>query len=63
MTLLIVLVFAALAATLVSLASGLLSMVADGEIGQNDSAHWMMWRVGFQALAVVLILLALQGAR
>ena len=55
------LIFAATAATLVSLGSGIVSMIRNGEIGHYESAHWMSWRVGFQALAVVMILLALQA--
>lgn len=56
------LVLTAVVAVIVSLASGVLSMVRDGEVGHYGSAQWMGWRVGFQALAFVLILLALQGA-
>ncbi|HSN21510.1 MAG TPA: twin transmembrane helix small protein [Usitatibacter sp.] len=56
------LVLAAVTATILSLASGMLSMIRDGEVAHYGSAQWMGWRVGFQALAVVLILLALQGS-
>jgi len=56
-------VFAAMIATVVSLGSGLIAMVTDGEVRHYGSAHWMSWRVGFQAAAVALILLALLGTR
>ena len=49
-------VFAALAAVIVSLAAGVLAMVKDGPIGHYDSAAWMSWRVGCQAVAVALVL-------
>jgi hypoxia induced protein len=57
------LVFVAIAATLFSLASGIFSMVNDGEVRHNDSAQWMNWRVGCQALAAALVLLAIYGAQ
>ena len=55
-----VFIFLAVAAVIVSLGSGILSMVVNHEIAHTDSAHWMGWRVGLQALAVVLVLLAMQ---
>jgi hypothetical protein len=55
-----VFIFLAVAAVIISLGSGILSMVVDLEIAHMDSAHWMSWRVGLQALAVVLVLLAMQ---
>jgi hypothetical protein len=54
-------VFAALAATFISLALGIVSMISNGEVGHYESAHWMNWRVGFQAVAVVMVLMAIQG--
>jgi len=55
------LVLLAAFATVASLASGITSMAYDGEVAHRSSAQWMMWRVGSQALAFVLILLALSG--
>jgi hypothetical protein len=55
------LIFAAVGATVISLATGIVSMTSNGEIGRFGSADWMNWRVGFQALAVVMVLLALQA--
>lgn len=54
-----VVVLAAVLATIVALISGISSMATDGEVGHRDSAHWMEWRVGFQAVAFVLVLLAI----
>ena len=54
-----VVVIAAVAATLFALVSGISSMAVNGEVGHQDSAHWMVRRVEFQALAVLLVLLAL----
>jgi len=34
-------------------------MATDGEINHQSSAAWMTWRVAFQALALVLMLLAI----
>jgi hypothetical protein len=53
------LVFVAALAVLASLASGVASMVRDGEVGHQTSAQWMVWRVVFQAAAFLLILFAL----
>ncbi len=54
-------IFAALSATVISFGCGILSMIRNGEIGHCESAHWMGWRVGFQALAIVMVLLAIQA--
>jgi len=59
MNILVLLVFVAVLATLVSLASGIASMAYDGEVGHRSSAQWMVWRVVFQATAFLIILLAL----
>ncbi len=59
MDILTLFIMIAVAATVVSLASGIFSMVADHEIGHKNSLDWMKWRVGAQAVAFVLILLAL----
>jgi len=34
-------------------------MAADHEVGHLDRAHWMEWRVVFQAVAFVLLLFAI----
>lgn len=50
---------AAFVAVLISLSGGILAMVNGGEIGHKTETQWMAWRVGLQALAVVLLLLLL----
>lgn len=54
-----VVILAAVLATVVALASGISSMATNHEIGHMDSAHWMTWRVVFQAVAFLLVLLAI----
>ena len=61
MSLLTMLILVATMATIVSLVSGVASMAHDGAIAHRSSAEWMVWRVVFQAAAVVMILLALSG--
>jgi hypothetical protein len=53
------LVLAALFATIGSLLAGITSMATDREVGHLSSLQWMGRRVGFQALALLLIVLAL----
>ena len=55
MNLLTVLVLLAALATIASLTSGIVSMARDGEIAHQSSAEWMVWRVLFQAVALILI--------
>lgn len=57
-----VVVLAALLATVVSLVSGISSMATNHEIGRLDSAHWMVSRVAFQAVALLMVLLAIYVA-
>jgi hypothetical protein len=59
MDILTALVFAAVLATIVSLVSGITAMAYDGEVGHQSSAKWMNWRVGFQALALLAVVLAI----
>ncbi len=59
MSILTMLVLLAAAATVVSLVSGISSMAYGGEIGHRNSAQWMVLRVGFQALALLLIVIGL----
>jgi hypothetical protein len=54
-----VVVLAAVLATVVALISGISSMATDHEVGHLDSAHWMVRRVEFQAVAFLLVLLAI----
>ena len=59
MNLLTVAIFFALLATGYSLLGGVASMIAGREVGHHTSEQWMMMRIAFQALAVVLLLVAL----
>jgi len=52
-------VLAAMFATIGSLIAGITTMATGGEVAHQNSAQWMGWRVGFQALALLLIVLAL----
>ena len=59
MSVLTVLILVAVAGAMFSLAAGITAMAHDGVVAHNDSAHWMVWRVVFQAVALVLILLVI----
>jgi len=59
MNMMTALILAALFATVGSLVAGITSMATNGEVGHLRSEQWMGWRVGFQALALLLIVLAL----
>lgn len=59
MTTLTILVFIALIATIVSLGWGLGSMAHGGEFDAKHSHQFMTARVGFQGLAIVLLVVAL----
>jgi hypoxia induced protein len=59
MDLLGLLLLLAAACVVLSLVFGLSSMATDGDVGHRTSAQWMNWRVAFQAVAFVLILLAM----
>jgi Zn-dependent protease len=63
MSLMTLLVVLALAATVYSLIRGVSSMAVDKPVGQRSSVQWMFARVGFQALAVALLLAALLVGR
>jgi hypothetical protein len=56
-------VLATMFATVVALASGISSMVANHQVGHADSVHWMIRRVEFQAVAILLVLVAVYFAR
>lgn len=60
MSALMVLILVMVAITVFSLAAGITAMTRDGDVAHHDSAHWMMWRVVFQAAALALMLLALK---
>jgi hypothetical protein len=53
--------FVSLAALCVvgSLILGIAAMANHGEIGHRSSAQWMTMRIGFQGLALALIVIAL----
>ena len=59
MNLLTILIILSLIAAIVSLGWGISSMAHGGEFDSKHSADFMGARVGFQGLAVVLIVLAL----
>ena len=59
MSALMVLILVAVATAMFSLVAGITAMSRDGDVAHYDSAHWMMWRVVFQAAALALILLAI----
>ena len=61
MSILTLLILLAAAATLVSLVSGIVAMGEgeDGLVGHFNSAQWMVWRVVFQGLALLLMVIAL----
>jgi hypothetical protein len=53
-----------LVATLAAVAAlifGVSAMSSHGEVGHQSSVQWMTWRVGLQAIAFLLVLLALFG--
>jgi hypothetical protein len=49
-------VFLAVGAVIFSLTSGIVAMAHDGQIGHQSSAQWMGWRILFQAVALILLL-------
>jgi hypothetical protein len=51
-------ILAALAAVY-ALVTGISSMAADGEVQHLNSNQWMFRRVGFQAVAIAIVLFAL----
>ena len=62
MKLLTVLIFLAIAATVVALILGMYSMERGGEYDRVHSKRYMAMRVGFQGLTVALLLIALYFA-
>lgn len=57
MSALMVLILVAVGAAVLSLVAGVVAMAHNGAVAHNDSVHWMIWRVAFQATALGLILL------
>ena len=58
MTILSLLIGLALVATIISLAWGVGSMAAGGQYDDKHYTQFMTARVGFQALAIVLLIIA-----
>lgn len=58
MSMMMMLVVVALFCVVGSLAFGIAAMAHGGEVGHRTSAQWMTMRVAFQAVALVLILMA-----
>ena len=56
MNLVTILLVVALLATLYSFIGGVASMATGHEVGHHSSEDWMLMRVGFQALAVLLVI-------
>ena len=56
-------IVAAMLVTVVALATGLSSMISNHQVGHADSVHWMIRRVEFQAVAILLVLIAVYFAR
>ncbi len=59
MKLLTVMIFLAMAATVVALFLGINSMERGGEFDRTHSTRYMKMRVGFQGLTLVLLVIAL----
>jgi len=62
MSLLTFMIILALLATIGALGTGVVSMVRGGEYDSQHSTQLMYARVGFQGLALVLLLVALYAA-
>ena len=61
-TFLILLLVAAMAATLYVLVRGVITMAQGKEMSSEQQQNWMRKRVQYQALAVVLVILILLAA-
>ena len=59
MTIMTLLLLAALLGVVWSLAMGISAMASDGPVGHRTSEQWMTMRVVFQALALLLIVVTL----
>jgi hypothetical protein len=54
-------VIVAVLAAIGALIFGISAMASGGEVAHYNSVEWMIWRVGMQAVAFLLILLAIIG--
>jgi hypothetical protein len=61
-TFLILLLVAAMAATLYVLVRGVITMAQGKELSSEQQQQWMRKRVQFQALAIILVILILLAA-
>lgn len=61
MSMLMAMILVAMLAAVASLTFGVAAMASGGEVNHRSSADWMIWRVLFQGLAFVLVLMALVG--
>lgn len=57
MTIMFWLTIVVLLLIIASLVTGVISMARGGEFDQKHSEHFMYFRVGFQALAILLLML------
>ena len=62
MSLMTIAIVVTVLATVYSLIGGVAAMVAGGEAGHRSSEQWMIRRVAFQALAVLLLVIAAMQA-
>jgi hypothetical protein len=58
MNLITIAIAIAVLATVYSFIGGISSMISGGEVRHHSSEEWMIMRVAFQLLAVVLLLVA-----
>jgi formate hydrogenlyase subunit 3/multisubunit Na+/H+ antiporter MnhD subunit len=61
-TILVLLLAAAMAATLYVLVRGVMTMAQGKELSSEQQQQWMRKRVQFQALAIILVILILLAA-
>lgn len=61
-TVLVLLLVAAMAATLYVLVRGVMTMAQGKELSSEQQQQWMRRRVQFQALAIILVILILLAA-
>jgi len=57
----IVLVMVAALLAAYALAAGIVAMARDGEVAHISSQSWMGWRVAWQAIAVLFIMIGVMG--
>jgi hypothetical protein len=59
MSIVTMLMVAALVGVIGSFAMGVAAMASDGVVGHHSSAQWMTMRVAFEGLALALVVLSL----